>query len=282
MKISVNVFDPNIKPIEEIIDSYRTDSQAYWVMTKDKLGLPMASDFQFRYVVSELEKNSINKYELAYYGICFMLDRISKGDIDVIADIQKLSASFNTIIICGINDTALVKEESFVYGTGVDALLASLGKLLRLNNCTIKCNDSILGSSILVGYILNESDEFIKYVLSHKMEKVSFDLNIYWSLRFNKIKANFTNIIDDSINFGNAFNMYLLDTQLPTASMFKEEYSKVKNNYISITSVLKNWKRKNKKLLSCYINEDEKQYLEYMLLSNTVNYKELKQFVYGK
>lgn len=76
--------------------------------------------------------------------------------------------------------------------------------------------------------------------------------------------------------------MFLLGKQLPSLGKFKEEYTKAKHNYITISGVLKNWRRKNKKLLSCYVSDDEKQYLEYMLLSNSVDYKELKKFIYNK
>ena len=130
-----------------------------------------------------------------------------------------------------------------------------------------------------MAYVLNESDEFINFVSSHKLVEVSSDLHIYWTLRYNKLKKTET---VNGISFEKAFTLFLLGKQLPSLGKFKEEYTKAKHNYITISGVLKNWRRKNKKLLSCYVSDDEKQYLEYMLLSNSVDYKELKKFIYNK
>lgn len=86
--------------------------------------------------------------------------------------------------------TRLTTGSSWIYyDTNANVLLAALGKLFRLNNCEVAVDhDELLGFIILMAYVLNESDEFIDFVSSHKLVEASSDLNIYWTLRYNKLK----------------------------------------------------------------------------------------------
>lgn len=279
MKVSFGVFNSNsIQPIEKELDSFRTDFHGLmWAIARTKHGLDYSMAAQFKYVIDKLNKNGADETKLVYYGIDFMLDRITQGDIDIITNAQTMTLPFNTATML----TNLNSGSSWVYyDTHANSLLASLGKLFRINGTKVAIgHDELLGFIIMMGYVLNESDEFIEFVSSHKLVEVSSDLNIYWTLRYKKLeKEKFAK----DIRFEQVFNMYLLGKQLPSFGKFKEEYTKAKHNYITISSVLKNWRRKNKKLLSCYVSDDEKMYLEYMLLSNNVDYKELKKFIYNK
>lgn len=280
MKVSFGVFNNSnsIQSIEKELDSFRTDYHGLmWAIAGTKPGLDYSMAAQLKYVIDKLGKNGADETKLVYYGINFMLDRITQGDIDIITNAQKMTLPFNTATML----TNLSAGSSWVYyDTHANSLLASLGKLFRVNDTKVAIgHDELLGFIIMMGYVLNESDEFIEFVSSHKLVEVSSDLNIYWTLRYKKLEKE--KFVKD-IRFEQVFNMYLLGKQLPSFGKFKEEYTKAKHNYITISSVLKNWRRKNKKLLSCYVSDDEKLYLEYMLLSNNVDYKELKKFIYNK
>lgn len=280
MKVSFGVFNqPNtIQSVEEELDLFRTVMRSgIWAIARTKPGMDSSMAFQLNYVIDKLNKNGVDDTKLVCYGIQFMLDRIINGDIDIITNVQKKTLPFNTADMM----TRLNAGSSWIYyDSSANALLASLGKLFRNNNCKIAIDhDELLGFIIMMAYILNESDEFINFVSSHKLVETSSDLNIYWTLRYKKLKKSES---VNGISFEQAFNLYLLGKQLPSLGKFKEEYTKAKHNYITISSVLKNWRRKNKKLLSCYVSDDEKQYLEYMLLSNAVDYKELEKFIYNK
>lgn len=280
MKVSFGVFNqPNtIQSVENELDLFRTVMRSgIWAIARTKPGMDSSMAFQLNYVIDKLNKNGVDDTKLVCYGIQFMLDRIINGDIDIITNAQKKTLPFNTADMM----TRLNAGSSWIYyDSSANALLTSLGKLFRNNNCKIAIDhDELLGFIIMMAYILNESDEFINFVSSHKLVEASSDLNIYWTLRYKKLKKSES--VND-ISFEQAFNLYLLGKQLPSLGKFKEEYTKAKHNYITISSVLKNWRRKNKKLLSCYVSDDEKQYLEYMLLSNAVDYKELKKFIYNK
>ena len=279
MKVSFGVFNSNsIQPIEKELDSFRTDFHGLmWGIARTKPGLDYSMAAQLKYVIDKLGKNGADETKLVYYGINFMLDRITQGDIDIITNTQKMTLPFNTAaMLTNLNAGSLW----LYYDTSANSLLASLGKLFRVNDTKVAVDhDELLGFIIMMAYVINESDEFIEFVSSHKLVEVSSDLNIYWTLRYKKLeKEKFAK----DIRFEQVFNMYLLGKQLPSFGKFKEEYTKAKHNYITISSVLKNWRRKNKKLLSCYVSDDEKLYLEYMLLSNNVDYKELKKFIYNK
>lgn len=278
MKVSFSVFNqPNsIQSVEEELDLFRTTMRTgIWAIARTRPGLDFSMASQLNYVIDKLGKNGVDDTKLVYYGIHFMLDRIVNGDIDIIANTQKKTLPFNTADMTRYN----TGSSWIYYDTPANVLLASLGKLFRINNSVADDHDELLGFIIMMAYVLNESDEFIDYVSSHKLVEESSDLNIYWTLRYNKLKK--TEVVN-GISFEKAFTLYLLGKQLPSLGKFKEEYTKAKHNYITISSVLKNWRRKNKKLLSCYVSDDEKQYLEYMLLSNSVDYKELKKFIYSK
>lgn len=280
MKVSFGVFNNSnsIQSIEKELDSFRTDCHGLmWAIARTKPGLDYSMAAQLKYVIDKLGKNGADETKLVYYGINFMLDRITQGDIDTITNAQKMALPFNTATML----TNLTAGSSWVYyDTSANSLLASLGKLFRVNGTKVAIDhDELLGFIIMMAYALNESDEFIEFVSSHKLVEVSSDLNIYWTLRYKKLEKE--KFVKD-IRFEQVFNMYLLGKQLPSFGKFKEEYTKAKHNYITISSVLKNWRRKNKKLLSCYVSDDEKLYLEYMLLSNNVDYKELKKFIYNK
>ena len=248
-----------------------------WAIARTKPGLDFSMASQLNYVNEKLSKIGVDDTKLVYYGIQFMLDRIMNGDIDIITNAQKKTLPINTADML----TKYTTGSSWIYyDTNANVLLAALGKLFRLNNCEVAVDhDELLGFVILMAYVINESDEFIEFVSSHKLVEVSSDLNIYWTLRYNKLKK--TEVVN-GISFEKAFTLFLLGKQLPSLGKFKEEYTKAKHNYITISGVLKNWRKKNKKLLSCYVSDDEKQYLEYMLLSNSVDYKELKKFIYSK
>ena len=280
MKVSFSVFNqPNsIQSVEEELDLFRTTMRSgVWAIARTKPGLDFTMASQLNYVNDKLGKIGVDDTKLIYYGIQFMLDRITNGDIDIIANAQKETLPINTA------DTLTrynVGSSWIYYDTNANVLLAALGKLFRLNNCKVAVDhDELLGFIILMAYVINESDEFIEFVSSHKLVEASSDLNIYWTLRYNKLKKTET---VNGISFEKAFTLFLLGKQLPSLGKFKEEYTKAKHNYITISGVLKNWRKKNKKLLSCYVSDDEKQYLEYMLLSNSVDYKELKKFIYSK
>lgn len=280
MKVSFGVFNqPNtIQSVEEELDLFRTTMRSgIWAIARTRPGLDFTMASQLNYVIEKLGKIGVDDTKLVYYGIQFMLDRIVNGDIDIITNTQKKTLPINTADMM----TRFTTGSSWIYyDTNANVLLAALGKLFRLNNCKVAVDhDELLGFIILMAYVLNESDEFINFVSSHKLVEASSDLNIYWTLRYKKLKKSES--VND-ISFEQAFNLYLLGKQLPSLGKFKEEYTKAKHNYITISSVLKNWRRKNKKLLSCYVSDDEKQYLEYMLLSNAVDYKELKKFIYNK
>lgn len=279
MKVSFNVFNqPNsIQSVEEELDSFRTTIRSgIWAIARTKPGLDFTMASQLNYVNDKLGKIGVDDTKLIYYGIQFMLDRIMNGDIDIIANAQKQTLPINTAALTRYN----VGSSWIYYDTNANVLLSALGKLFRLNNCEVAVDhDELLGFDILMAYVLNESDEFINFVSSHKLVEASSDLNIYWTLRYNKLKKA---EVVNGISFEKAFTLFLLGKQLPSLGKFKEEYTKAKHNYITISGVLKNWRRKNKKLLSCYVSDDEKQYLEYMLLSNSVDYKELKKFIYNK
>ena len=279
MKVSFGVFNSNsIQPIEKELDSFRTDFHGLmWGIARSKPGLDYSMAAQLKYVIDKLGKNGADETKLVYYGINFMLDRITQGDIDIITNTQKMTLPFNTAaMLTNLNAGSLW----LYYDTSANSLLVSLGKLFRVNDTKVAVDhDELLGFIIMMAYVINESDEFIEFVSSHKLVEVSSDLNIYWTLRYKKLeKEKFAK----DIRFEQVFNMYLLGKQLPSFGKFKEEYTKAKHNYITISSVLKNWRRKNKKLLSCYVSDDEKLYLEYMLLSNNVDYKALKKFIYNK
>lgn len=279
MKVSFSVFNqPNsIQPVEEELDLFRTTMRTgIWAIARTRPGLDFSMASQLNYVIDKLGKNGVDDTKLVYYGIHFMLDRIVNGDIDIITNTQKKTLPFNTADMLTRYNTG---SSWIYYDTPANVLLASLGKLFRINNSVANDHDELLGFIIMMAYVLNESDEFIDFVSSHKLVEESSDLNIYWTLRYNKLKK--TEVVN-GISFEKAFTLYLLGKQLPSLGKFKEEYTKAKHNYITISSVLKNWRRKNKKLLSCYVSDDEKQYLEYMLLSNSVDYKELKKFIYSK
>ena len=279
MKVSFNVLNqPNsIQSVEEELDSFRTTIRSgIWAIARTKPGLDFTMASQLNYVNDKLGKIGVDDTKLIYYGIQFMLDRIMNGDIDIIANAQKQTLPINTAALTRYN----VGSSWIYYDTNANVLLSALGKLFRLNNCEVAVDhDELLGFDILMAYVLNESDEFINFVSSHKLVEASSDLNIYWTLRYNKLKKA---EVVNGISFEKAFTLFLLGKQLPSLGKFKEEYTKAKHNYITISGVLKNWRRKNKKLLSCYVSDDEKQYLEYMLLSNSVDYKELKKFIYNK
>ena len=278
MKVSFSVFNqPNsIQSVEEELDLFRTTMRTgIWAIARTRPGLDFSMASQLNYVIEKLGKNGVDDTKLVYYGIHFMLDRIVNGDIDIITNTQKKTLSFNTADMLTRYNTG---SSWIYYDTPANVLLVALGKLFRINNSVADDHDELLGFNIMMAYVLNESDEFIDYVSSHKLVEESSDLNIYWTLRYNKLKK--TEVVN-GISFEKAFTLYLLGKQLPSLGKFKEEYTKAKHNYISISSVLKNWRRKNKKLLSCYVSDDEKQYLEYMLLSNSVDYKKLKEFIYN-
>lgn len=280
MKVSFSVFNqPNsIQSVEEELDLFRTTMRSgVWAIARTKPGLYFSMASKLNYVNDKLSKIGVDDTKLVYYGIQFMLDRIMNGDIDIIANTQKKALPINTADML----TKYTTGSSWIYyDTNANVLLAALGKLFRLNNCDVAVDhDELLGFVILMAYVINESDEFIEFVSSHKLVEASSDLNIYWTLRYNKLKK--TEVIN-GISFEKAFTLFLLGKQLPSLGKFKEEYTKAKHNYITISGVLKNWRKKNKKLLSCYVSDDEKQYLEYMLLSNSVDYKELKKFIYSK
>ena len=280
MKVSFSVFNqPNsIQSVEEELDLFRTTMRSgIWAIARTKPGLDFSMASQLNYVNEKLSKIGADDTKLVYYGIQFMLDRIMNGDIDIITNAQKKTLPINTADML----TKYTTGSSWIYyDTNANVLLAALGKLFRLNNCEVAVDhDELLGFVILMAYVINESDEFIEFVSSHKLVEVSSDLNIYWTLRYNKLKK--TEVVN-GISFEKAFTLFLLGKQLPSLGKFKEEYTKAKHNYITISGVLKNWRKKNKKLLSCYVSDDEKQYLEYMLLSNSVDYKELKKFIYSK
>lgn len=278
MKVSFGVFNPSSTSIEEELDSFRTALRScIWTIAKTKPGLDFSMTSQLNYVIDKLGKNGVDETKLVYYGIQFMLDQIINGDVNIITNAQKMMLPFNTADMF----TKLNTGNSWLYyDSDANVLLASLGKLFRVNNSNVAIDhDELLGFIIMMAYVINKSDEFINFVSSHKLIEVSSVLNIYWTLRYKKLKK------EESVNgitFEQVFNMYLLSKQLPSLDKFKQEYEKAKYNYITISSVLKNWRRKNKKLLSCYVSDDEKQYLEYMLLSNSVDYKELKKFIYSK
>lgn len=279
MKVSFSVFNQpsSIQPVEEELDLFRaTMRTGIWAIARTRPGLDFSMASQLNYVIDKLGKNGVDDTKLVYYGIHFMLDRIVNGDIDIITNTQKKTLPFNTADMLTRYNTG---SSWIYYDTPANVLLASLGKLFRINNSVADDHDELLGFIIMMAYVLNESDEFIEYVSSHKLVEESSDLNIYWTLRYNKLKK--TEVVN-GISFEKAFTLYLLGKQLPSLGKFKEEYTKAKHNYITISSVLKNWRRKNKKLLSCYVSDDEKQYLEYMLLSNSVDYKKLKEFIYNK
>lgn len=277
MRVNFSVFNcSNNFDIEQEIDNYRAITQnGILKFGKEQQFFSYSEVSQLNYVFNELKKNGVDKTKFMHYAIRFAYDRFLHDDIDGVIHMQKLYSepfddikkSFGTIVeIFTDNNTT--------------ALLQSLGKSLRTGNMQQKYPDYQFGFEIVFYYVFKETDKFIEFINSNKLMHLNANLNIYWSLRFKKIKEDF--LLVDVMTFEQAFNMFLLDKQLPTVSSFKQEYLRVKNNYVSISTVLKNWKRKNKKLLSCYINDDEKQYLEYMLLSNSVNYEELKKFIYGK
>ena len=259
MKVSFSVFNqPNsIQSVEEELDLFRTTMRTgIWAIARTRPGLDFSMASQLNYVIEKLGKNGVDDTKLVYYGIHFMLDRIVNGDIDIITNTQKKTLSFNTADMLTRYNTG---SSWIYYDTPANVLLVALGKLFRINNSVADDHDELLGFNIMMAYVLNESDEFIDYVSSHKLVEESSDLNIYWTLRYNKLKK--TEVVN-GISFEKAFTLYLLGKQLPSLGKFKEEYTKAKHNYISISSVLKNWRRKNKKLLSCYVSDDEKQYLE--------------------
>lgn len=279
MKVKFNVFNPDIDLEEEITTYFNRVTAANFKFSCEHFFWSFSVVSQYNYLVNELNKHGVDKTKLVYYGLRFMYERISTGDIDPILDVQKLPAPFDFThsselkAVCGTNVDIL-------YDYDTQFLLESLGKGFNISSKKDSASNFQLGINVLLSYIINESAEFIDYVCSHKMAEFSYDLNIYWSLRYNKLKEYY--VKNKYADFDQAFNMYLLSKQLPSSDAFKDAYNKIKNNYVSINTVLKNWKRHNKKLLSCYINDDEKQYLEFMLLSNTVNYKELEKFIYNK
>lgn len=279
MKVKFNVFNPDIDLEEEITTYFNRVTAANFKFSCEHFFWSFSVVSQYNYLVNELNKHGVDKTKLVYYGLRFMYERISTGDIDPILDVQKLPAPFDFThsselkAVCGTNVDIL-------YDYDTQFLLESLGKGFNISSKKDSASNFQLGINVLMSYIINESAEFIDYVCSHKMAEFSYDLNIYWSLRYNKLKEYY--VKNKYADFDQAFNMYLLSKQLPSSDAFKDAYNKIKNNYVSINTVLKNWKRHNKKLLSCYINDDEKQYLEFMLLSNTVNYKELEKFIYNK
>lgn len=235
----------------------------------------------FNYINITFRNLKVDSSKLFYYGILFMFDKMKKGEIDEISLVQTSDNNHfeNT-------DSKLLgstgnesKNLDIEVDNKTEILLADIGNLIRLKNAKIKYNSVDLGTIVILNYIINCNSEFIEFVKNHKLVESSIDMTIYQMLRWKKLKKD---MVCEKINFNEVFDQYLISKQLPSISDFKEAYTYAKNNYITISDFLKTWKRKNKKLLSCYINEDEKQYLEYMLLSNTVNYKELKKFIYSK
>ena len=193
MKVSFSVFNqPNsIQSVEEELDLFRTTMRSgVWAIARTKPGLDFTMASQLNYVNDKLGKIGVDDTKLIYYGIQFMLDRITNGDIDIIANAQKETLPINTA------DTLTrynVGSSWIYYDTNANVLLAALGKLFRLNNCKVAVDhDELLGFVILMAYVLNESDEFINFVSSHKLVEASSDLNIYWTLRYNKLKKTET------------------------------------------------------------------------------------------
>lgn len=282
MKVTFNIFDSNTDiNLEQEMDTFRLNALSnLWTFSFNDPVLNYSAVSKFNHIMDEMKRNNVDKTKFVYYAIRFMFDRISShNDISHITNaVQEVTSLSNITLLNKSNGTKVV----FYSESNSVSLLKSLGVFFKkVNNNRINADDTTAGVYVLIAYAIDNPDEFIKFVKSCKLTYVSTNLNIYWSLRFKKLKQNCT-IDIPNVTFEQIFNMYLLGKQLPSVAAFKQEYTRVKTNYVSISTVLKNWKRKNKKLLSCYINDDEKQYLEYMLLSNTVNYEELKKFIYNK
>lgn len=230
--------------------------------------------------ISDLRAYGVGDVDaLMHQAIRFMLDRLNHGeDISnqcedgksksdppvILVDSKRYEFEFN---VCRSVVLALME-----FGGTLDVTHKIHGKTELVNMATIT----------ILEYICNNSEQFIEFAKNNPLFNAEVSLNMYQSLRYRKMmNTEVTTPEGDCAKMPySAFNAFILQEQMPSAEDFKKAFEFAKS-YTTINEVLKAWRKRHKQLLSCFIGEDEKQYLEYMLLSNTVNYGELKEYLYN-
>lgn len=218
-----------------------------------------------------------NSTAMLYQGIQFFIDKLSRG--------EEISNQIRMDWAVPCLMTSRTNEYRISYHPGMKAfnLLVAIGNAFADPKmiCNNNRNAALMGVHAVFTCIFDNTNQFIEYVKANPLLDMKVTLNTYQSLRFNKMlkRDEFTKFNAEAFNTI-LYTSYIMQDQLPSIEDFKKavEYAK---SYTTISEVLKAWRKKHKQLLSCYIGEDEKQYLEYMLLSNTVNYEKLKEFLYS-
>lgn len=215
--------------------------------------------------------------ELLYQGIRFIIDKLNRG--------EEVSKQFRQDWVTHgpMADNTAEYHIAFYMGLKTIKLLAAIGNVFVDSKLTRNNNRSAVLAAVHIIFtcIFDNSNQFIEYTKANPLLDAKAQLNTYQTLRFNKMLKSHEFNNDDAVAFKTALHTsYILQDQMPSIEDFKKAFEYAKS-YTTVSEILKAWRKKHKQLLPCYIGEDEKQYLEYMLLSNTVNYEKLKEFLYS-
>lgn len=224
-----------------------------------------------------LKNNNIDNTKIIYYGILFMYSEFNDKNILPLINDYYTTDIFDTKKIS--NSKEIIVNEGIDINVDKDtkALLNELGNLPIFKEGFFK--DGITTAfNIMMRCIDYDRNAFVKFINKKRILNV-FTLNIYQSLRWKKMREYYT---VQNLSLSTVFDLYCCADKLPSANDFKVLLDSIINDTIGITDLLGRWKKQHKTLLSCYIGEDEKRYLEYLLLSNRINYKDLEKYVYSK
>lgn len=243
------------------------------------IDLTASTEKGIKIIINDVAPYGINNSTaLLYQGIRFVVDKLNRGE-----EVSKLFR-YDWAIPGPMADNTAEYEITFYMGKKTLNLLSAIGsafvdpKVTRNNNHSVVLLAAI---HIIFTCVFDNSNQFIEYTKTNPLFDIKVQLNTYQTLRFNKMMKSYEFNNADAVAFNTVLHTsYFLQDQLPSIEDFKKamEYAK---SYTTVSEVLKAWRKKHKQLLSCYIGEDEKQYLEYMLLSNTVNYEKLNEFLYS-
>lgn len=247
------------------------------IATTIDIDITANTDTSLQLIENEVIQYGINnRTAMLYQGIRFFIDKLSRGE-----EINPIRVDW--AIPCPMANRTDAYQISYYPGMKAVNLLVAIGNAFADPKmiCNNKRNAAVAGVHAIFTCIFDNTNQFIEYVKANPLLDMKVTLNTYQSLRFNKMlrRDEFTKFHAEAFNTI-LYTSYIMQDQLPSIEDFKKavEYAK---SYTTVSEVLKAWRKKHKQLLSCYIGEDEKQYLEYMLLSNTVNYEKLKEFLYS-
>lgn len=220
-----------------------------------------------------------NIVAFTHQAIRFMLDRLNHGEeiTDQCEDDKSKS------------EPSLLVDDSKRYNFTLNAChnmalaLMEFGSRLDTNH-KIHDKPELVNMAItrILHYIYDNNEQFIEFVKNNPLVTAEVSLNMYQSLRYKKMMNTEVKTPDGNVAMmpHSAFSAFIMQEQMSSAEDIKKAFEFAKS-YTTINEVLKAWRKRHKQLLSCFIGEDEKQYLEYMLLSNTINYRELKEYLYS-